>query len=89
MALRRGPSRFSSSNADGLRVLIPVVLALVAAYFLFVPSAHQPPAEPRMSERTYRAAVIPAIGAYDGAFGPGTGSAACAVGRRAEGAHPG
>jgi len=61
-------------HADGLRLLIPVVLALVAAYFLFVPGAHRPPAAPRLSERTYRATVLPAIGAYDGAFGPGTGS---------------
>jgi len=61
-------------HADGLRILIPVVLALIAAYFLFVPRAHQPPATPRIGESAFRGAVVPAIGAYDGAFGPGTGS---------------
>nr|WP_255633296.1 TSUP family transporter [Demequina sp. TTPB684] len=61
-------------DADGLRVLIPVVLALIAAYFLFVPRAHHPPTSPRVSEGTFRGAVVPTIGAYDGAFGPGTGS---------------
>ncbi|WP_291378238.1 TSUP family transporter [Demequina sp.] len=61
-------------DADGLRILIPVVLALIAAYFLLVPRAHHPPAQPRMGEGAFRGAVVPAIGAYDGAFGPGTGS---------------
>lgn len=61
-------------NTDGLRVLIPVVLAVIAAYFLFVPRAHEPPTAPRIGELPFRAVVVPAIGAYDGAFGPGTGS---------------
>jgi len=61
-------------DADGLRILIPVVLALIAAYFLLVPRAHHPPAQPRMGEGAFRGAVVPAIGACDGAFGPGTGS---------------
>lgn len=61
-------------DTDGLRILIPAVLALIAAYFLFVPRAHHPPAEPRISEGAFQGAVVPAIGAYDGAFGPGTGS---------------
>lgn len=61
-------------DTDGLRILIPAVLALIAAYFLFVPRAHHPPAEPRIGEGSFHGAVVPAIGAYDGAFGPGTGS---------------
>ncbi len=61
-------------NTDGLRALIPVVLAVIAAYFLFAPRAHEPPLEPRIGERPFRTFVVPAIGAYDGAFGPGTGS---------------
>ncbi len=61
-------------DTDGLRVLIPLVLAVIAAYFLLVPRAHEPPPAPRIDERPFRAAVVPAIGAYDGAFGPGTGS---------------
>lgn len=60
--------------ADALTVVIPVVLALIAAYFLFVPRSHQPPLHPRIADARYRTTVVPAIGAYDGAFGPGTGS---------------
>ncbi|MDE0572487.1 TSUP family transporter [Demequina sp. B12] len=61
-------------SADALTVVIPVVLAVIAAYFLFVPKSHEPPAQPRIGSPAYRRAVVPAIGAYDGAFGPGTGS---------------
>ncbi|WP_062518713.1 TSUP family transporter [Demequina silvatica] len=62
------------ADAEALRVLIPVVLGVIAAYFAFVPKAHVPPARARMSAAPYEATVVPAIGAYDGAFGPGTGS---------------
>lgn len=61
-------------DANSLTVIIPIVLAVIAAYFLFVPKSHEPAAQPRMSDPLYEAAVVPAIGAYDGAFGPGTGS---------------
>lgn len=61
-------------DTDGLRLLIPIVLALIAAYFLFVPRSHEPPARPRIGERAFGGGVVPAVGAYDGAFGPGTGS---------------
>ncbi len=61
-------------HADDLRIVIPVVLGLIAAYFLFVPRAHHPPAAPRVGERGWTWGWVPAIGAYDGAFGPGTGS---------------
>ena len=61
-------------STDALEIVIPVVLALIAAYFLFVPKSHEPPERARMSDPAYEATVVPAIGAYDGAFGPGTGS---------------
>lgn len=60
---------------DGvLDVAIPIVLALIALYVVFVPNAHIPADRERMTRRTYVATVVPAIGAYDGAVGPGTGS---------------
>ncbi|WP_062298380.1 TSUP family transporter [Demequina maris] len=62
------------ADPEPLRIVIPVVLAVIAAYFAFVPKAHQPPDHERMSAAPYEATVVPAIGAYDGAFGPGTGS---------------
>src|SRR5690554_286656 len=61
-------------STAALTVVIPVVLALMAAYFLFVPRSHEPPAQPRMGEKAHDLGVVPAIGFYDGAFGPGTGS---------------
>ncbi|WP_062463146.1 TSUP family transporter [Demequina soli] len=61
-------------DPEPLRVLVPVVLAAIAAYFAFVPKAHEPPDRERLSAAPYEATVVPAIGAYDGAFGPGTGS---------------
>jgi len=62
------------ADSERLRIVIPVVLAAIAAYFAFVPKAHHPPDRERMSAAPYEATVVPAIGAYDGAFGPGTGS---------------
>lgn len=62
------------ASPDALEVVIPVVLVLIAGYFLVVRGSHLPPPAARMSRRTYVASVVPTIGAYDGAFGPGTGS---------------
>ena len=61
-------------DAEPLRVIIPAVLVIIAAYFAFVPRAHHPPDRERLAAAPYEATVVPAIGAYDGAFGPGTGS---------------
>ena len=46
------------ADADALRILIPVVLAVIAAYFAFVPRAHHPPDRERMSAATYEASVV-------------------------------
>lgn len=69
-----GSTAIQWADPDSLRFMIPVVLAVIAAYFLFVPRAHEPSAEPRLSSRRFQTVLVPAIGAYDGAFGPGTGS---------------
>ncbi len=61
-------------DPDALEIVIPVVLVAIAAYFLLVRDAHLPPPRARMSRKAYVATAVPAIGAYDGAFGPGTGS---------------
>lgn len=49
-----------------------MLLALVAAYFLIVPRTHHPPPAPRVPGAVYGRVVVPANGAYDGAFWPGT-----------------
>jgi len=60
-------------DTDVLSFVIPMVLICIAIYFLFSPQPiHGGKAV--ISERSYQHFVIPAIGWYDGMFGPGTGS---------------
>ncbi len=53
---------------------IPVLLVAVAVYFLLSPRVSDLDSRPRLGRRAYAASVAPAIGFYDGFFGPGTGS---------------
>ena len=57
-----------------LVVLIPLILVLIALYFLLVPSAGRQETVARISRRRYGCTLAPLIGFYDGFFGPGTGS---------------
>jgi len=61
-------------NTDILSFVIPVVLLFIATYFLISPKSKQPSTKKQMSDSKYKNIVIPSIGIYDGAFGPGTGS---------------
>lgn len=61
-------------DAKVLGFMIPLVLVLIAAYFITAPYLKLESTEPRMSAGLYRKTVVPAIGVYDGMFGPGTGS---------------
>lgn len=56
-----------------LNYLIPAVIVFIALYFLFKPKAVHPRTE-RISQTVYERTAIPAIGFYDGMFGPATGS---------------
>lgn len=60
-------------EAEMLSFIIPATLVCIALYFLFAPQP-EAGAIPRCSTGRYRKAVVPAIGWYDGMFGPGTGS---------------
>ncbi len=60
-------------NTEMLSFVIPVVLLFIATYFLISPTP-KAGAEPKISHTQYRNFVVPAIGSYDGIFGPGTGS---------------
>lgn len=57
-----------------LRFVIPIVLVFIGIYFLFAGKLLETHTQARVSEATYRNAIVPAIGGYDGMFGPGTGS---------------
>ena len=53
---------------------LPVLLGLMALYFLLSPALGNVDRKPRLSRGLYGATAAPAIGFYDGFFGPGTGS---------------
>lgn len=57
-----------------LSIIIPVVLFFIGTYFLVGQRWVQSMACARLANSTYKRTVIPAIGFYDGMFGPGTGS---------------
>ena len=61
-------------DTSALNRVIPFVLLVIAIYFLFSPSVTAKQRKPVLSDRQYRWLVAPWIGAYDGMFGPGTGS---------------
>ena len=57
-----------------LRFLIPIVLIAIAIYFLFAGRLLDIGMQTSIPTRLYRNVIVPAIGCYDGMFGPGTGS---------------
>jgi uncharacterized protein len=61
-------------NTDFLRFMIPLVLVVVAAYFLLSGTLLQQWQPAAISEGRFKHLVVPLIGLYDGMFGPGTGS---------------
>lgn len=61
-------------DAKALDIIIPAVLIGIAVYFILAPKAGEVDGKPRMGRMAYRTTVVPAIGLYDGMFGPGTGS---------------
>jgi len=61
-------------RAQALDVVVPLVLAGIAIYFLANRTAGEHPGQQRVGVWTYRLTVVPAIGFYDGFLGPGTGS---------------
>jgi uncharacterized protein len=63
-----------------LDFVVPIVLSIVALYFLLVPRAGGDGRAPRVGPALYRVVIVPAIGLYDGMFGPGSGSLFSAAG---------
>lgn len=61
-------------NADALMILVPIVLITVAIYFALTQHGNDVDRQARISDKQYLFGVVPAIGFYDGFFGPGTGS---------------
>jgi len=61
-------------KSEVLSILIPLVIVFIAVYFVAMPNQSLSVREPRISRKTYGGTAVPAIGFYDGMFGPGTGS---------------
>lgn len=57
-----------------LSFIIPAVLLFIGLYFLFSPTPSEEQRTPKITSKLYQRGVVPMIGAYDGMFGPGTGS---------------
>ena len=60
--------------AEVLRIIMPVILIGVAAFFAFKPGLTDDARAARISPPVFAATVVPLVAAYDGFFGPGTGS---------------
>ncbi len=61
-------------SSDWLRAFLPFLMIAIALYFLFKPNISDEDRAQRMTPVLFAAAIVPAIGFYDGIFGPGTGS---------------
>lgn len=60
--------------AEVLRIIMPVILIGVAAFFALKPGLTDDARAARISPPVFAATVVPLVAAYDGFFGPGTGS---------------
>jgi uncharacterized membrane protein YfcA len=60
--------------ADVLRIIMPFLLIAIALYFALKPNISDVETHRRMSAMAFGLTLVPVVGLYDGAFGPGTGS---------------
>ena len=63
-----------SLPTEFLRVLLPIMLIVIAAYFALKPSLDDIDRERRVGALAFGLTAAPVIGFYDGVFGPGAGS---------------
>ena len=61
-------------DAEALHFIVPSVVVVIAIYFIVMPSVDGSHRAERLTKTQYGLSAVPAIGAYDGMFGPGTGS---------------
>jgi uncharacterized membrane protein YfcA len=59
---------------DVLKAVLPFLLVAIALYFAVKPSLSDADKAQRMTPFLFSLTLVPAIGFYDGVFGPGTGS---------------
>lgn len=61
-------------SAGFLKAFLPILLIMIALYFALKPDVSDLPGKVRLRPALFTAAIVPAIGFYDGILGPGTGS---------------
>ncbi len=66
-AIKYAPTQFLSAA-------LPLLLIAIAIYFAVSPKLSNESKAPRISQTAFALGLAPAIGFYDGIFGPGTGS---------------
>ncbi len=59
---------------DALELMIPIALVAIALFFAVKPAVDDLDRTPRIGAVLFGLSVVPAVGFYDGVFGPGTGS---------------
>ncbi|MFT5571265.1 MAG: putative membrane protein YfcA [Cryomorphaceae bacterium] len=74
-------------DAKVLNVVIPLVIGVIAVYFVLAPTQALTERAPSISKSKYTTTAVPAIGFYDGMFGPGTGSFFVLAGVTLQGQH--
>ncbi len=74
LAAAAGALVAKSMRADALRIIMPVILVAVAAFFALKPGLSDRDRVQRLSPALFTFTAVPLIAAYDGFFGPGTGS---------------
>lgn len=62
------------SPPDFLKTAIPFIVGAIGLYTLFSPNLGNYQQPPKLSHKAWQNGVVPAIGFYDGYFGPGTGT---------------
>ena len=60
--------------AEVLRIIMPIVLIAVAAFFALKPGLSDDQRAARIPPPVFAVTLVPLVAAYDGFFGPGTGS---------------
>lgn len=61
-------------SPEALKVVVPLILTVIALYFLLSKSYEHEGRKPLIGDNAYLYGVVPPIGFYDGFFGPGAGS---------------
>lgn len=69
-----GVAAIKYAPTQWLSAALPVLLVIIAIYFAVSPKLSDVKKPPRIPATVFACGIAPAIGFYDGIFGPGTGS---------------